>query len=416
VRPYAIEIAEREAASWGLKALLPAIAANSARVQHIEAKGKMEACRRDNPTLAGICHFNAMDTGPSPQGIVNEFYGLKHADAAAWRRTNGDAVVLADRGFADRVLVGGGHLRCMLSVSDFSHPPLRRPRLEWRLAAGVRALARGRIEYRHRPFFTCAAGRAAAELPRVRRPVRATLSVELREGGRSFDNEWDFWIMPADVALPACIGLHGSVRDSWLRTLPDLKRMGPGDVALTEAVDAELLDCVRRGGRALLAAGEGLVRPFHPKLGLVEGRYFFTPPANYPPYDAGHEGTIIAPHPMLGRMPHEGFADLQFYRMMGNAPPLDLAALGAPSAQPVIRAVSAPYDFHPLAWLAEFRLGRGGLIVSALDLDQRCAEARYLLACILRYAASDRFAPRQRLPQSGVDALLHAAAVRGDAR
>jgi len=73
VRPYAAEIALETARRRGLAHILPDAAANSQRLQFIEAKGKMEACRRDHATLAGISHFNAMDTNPSPQGIIDEF-------------------------------------------------------------------------------------------------------------------------------------------------------------------------------------------------------------------------------------------------------------------------------------------------------------------------------------------------------
>ena len=58
------------------------------------------------------------------------------------------------------------------------------------------------------------------------------------------------------------------------------------------------------GGRVVLAAGEGLVRPHPPNFGYI--RYFFTPPANYPKYEDGQNGTIVADHPLLGDFPHQG--------------------------------------------------------------------------------------------------------------
>lgn len=90
IRPYAAEIAIEAAARHGISHVLPLAAANSQRLQFLEAKGKMEMCRRDHPTLAGICHFNAMDTNPSPQGIIDEFYERKYTDSATWRETNGE--------------------------------------------------------------------------------------------------------------------------------------------------------------------------------------------------------------------------------------------------------------------------------------------------------------------------------------
>ena len=83
----------RRAMAW--RTCCPRFASASQRLQFLESKLKMEECRRNNPTLAGICHFNAMDANPSPQGIFTEFYQLKYADSARWRQTNGDTVLLA---------------------------------------------------------------------------------------------------------------------------------------------------------------------------------------------------------------------------------------------------------------------------------------------------------------------------------
>ena len=416
IRPCAVEYAERVAQAGGMAHLLPVMARNSQRLQYIEARGKMEGCRRDNPRLAGISHFNAMDIGLSPQGIVDEFYERKYAHACTWRRTNGDTVVLMDRDFDAHVLAGGEAFRCTLLVSDFSHPPLQRPMLEWRLVAGRRTLAKGKFRFKHKPFRTCKAGHIHFRLPDVAKPVKASLRAVLREGKRTFSNEWNFCLFPRDVMQPASAAIYGSCKHTWLTGLRGVARVRAGHVPesasdivlLTERFDEVLAGFVKGGGRAVLAAPEGLVRPFRPKLGLEVGRYFFLPPANYPPYESGHTGTIIAEHPMLGAFPHEGFADLQFYRLIAEAPPLDLDALGAGRVEPVIRAIGTFQTCRPLAYLAEFKLGKGALVISALDLNQKLPEARYLLAAILKHASSRAFKPQAGLAARGLDLIIEA--------
>src|SRR5690606_33731808 len=79
MRPYGVEIAIKAAGKRNLIRMLPVFAENSQRLQFIEAKGKMEECRRDFPELAGINHFNGPDLNPSPQGILDEFYEKKYA-------------------------------------------------------------------------------------------------------------------------------------------------------------------------------------------------------------------------------------------------------------------------------------------------------------------------------------------------
>lgn len=412
VRPYAAEIALEAAARHGIRHVLARGAKNSLWLQFLEAKGKMEMCRRDHPRLAGICHFNAMDVNPSPQGIVDEFYDRKYADAVTWRQTNGDTVLLSSLGFGDRNLTGGMALQCELFVSDFSHPPLREPVIDWRLTAGAKVLAAGRIQYPHQSYCTCTAGSLAASIPNLTVPRKAVLEARLSEGERTFTNRWDLWLFPDDVHLLSSIAVYGTPQYTWLKTLegvgsvmPDLPIPKQVCVILTERFDGMLVEFVRAGGRVILAASEGLVRPFRPKFGHRLGHYFFTPPANYPPYEDGHDGTIILDHPMLGDLPHEGFADLQFFRMITDAPPLELEPLGLNSGDPVIRVLHSYPVCHPLGYLIERRLGKGGLILSALNLDQSLPEARYLLAQICGYAPSKDFDPPIALDDRSLTAI-----------
>ena len=414
VRPYAIETAESAARLHGLHHLLGKMAEASHRLQYVEARGKMEACRRDHPRLAGICHFNAMDIGYSPQGVLDEFCERKMVSAKTWLATNGDTVVMMDHDFDDRVLVAGDVLKCAFLVSDFSHPPLKTPKLEWRLLAKGRPLASGVVWYHHRPFRTCRAGRMNAALPNVTRPVALKLQASLREAERDFRNEWGFWVFPKDPPPARSAAVYGRPQVPWVKGVRAIPRLEPPrkgrrlpKVLLADALDETLVEHCRNGGRVVLAAPEAVVRPFRGKLGL-DGAYFFLPPANYPPLEEGHGGTMIGGHPMLGGLPHDGFADLQLYRLIASVPPIDLEALGLGKAAPVIRALSTYFVGLPLAYLMETSVGEGGLILCALNLDQKLPEARYLLAAMLRYAASRSFQPNARLPSAGLKHLLRA--------
>jgi hypothetical protein len=176
-------------------------------------------------------------------------------------------------------------------------------------------------------------------------------------------------------------------------------------VILTERLEDGLVEFLRAGGRVILAASEGLVRPFNPKFGFTLGHYFFTPPANYPPYEDGHDGVLIAPHPLLGDLPHEGFADLQFFRMISPAPPLALEPLGLSDGEPVIRVMHSYPVGRSLGYLFEGTVGAGRLILCALHLDQSWPEARYLLAQMCYYAAGP-LAPATPLSEEAVAAIM----------
>ncbi|MBM4085828.1 MAG: hypothetical protein FJ272_13655, partial [Planctomycetes bacterium] len=411
VRPYAIELAEATAAQAGMTKLLPEMAANSQRLQYVEARGKMEACRRDHPTLAGISHFCAMDAGLAVEGIFDDFYGQKHVDAATWRRTNGDTALLISRNFDDRVLASGETFKAQLLVSDFGHPPFQKPMVEWEWTAGRGLLASGRVRFVHLPHRTHPMGELRLKVPDTPKPLVTTLRATLREGSRRADNEWTFWVFPTKAALPASAAVYRTSADLWLKdvqslpaaTADDLRGPRPPKALVSETRDEAVMAYVANGGRLVLAHSPILPRrPFQPKLGLTVGRYFFTPPANYRPFEAGNAGTIIRDHPMLGDVPHEGFADLQFYRMIAEMPPLDLAPFATAKSEPVIRSLSTYFVCHPVGYLVEFAVGKGGVIFCGLDLNPKHVEARYLLAQMVRYAAGNAFCPRARLSLSAL--------------
>ena len=405
VRPYSAQMALEVARRRGQEHLLPAYVTASQRLQFLEAKAKMELCRRDFPMLAGICHFDAMDANPSPQGIITEFYERKYADADAWLQTNGDTVLLCSLNFDNRVLAAGETFRCDLSVSDFSHPPLQSPELRWQLLTGAQEIAGGTLAYAHQPFRTCAAGQIAVTIPAVTRPQAARLVASLVEGDRTVTNEWNLWLFPAASALPETVEIYGAPQWTWLKSVCGLPSasLTPGTVVLTERIDDALVAFMRAGGRVILAASEGMLRFHQPLFGFA--KYFFTPPANYGPYEDGQNGTIIRSHLMLGDLPHEGFADFQLFRLIEEAAPLDLEPLELTAVDPTIRVIHRYPVLHPLGYLTEARVGSGGLVLCALNLDQSLPEARYLLACICRYAA-DGFQPQMTLSESGLARLV----------
>lgn len=384
IRPYGAEIARAAAARHGIAHVLPEAAAMSQRLQFAESKVKMEQCRRDFPRLSGICQFNAMDANPSPQGIITEFYEHKYADVATWQETNGDTVILSGLNYDDRVVVPGQTVRVALSVSDFSHPAFTAPQLAWQLLAGEAVLASGAMGYAHTPYQTCPAGEIELTMPVVNAPTPVELRAVLREGERTVTNRWSLWILPDEQpAAP----VYGAAAHTWLagwtgRTAD----LGTDRVVLAERLDDGLLEFIRNGGRVILAAGEGLVKPYNPKFGFTAGQYFFTPPANYPPYEDGHDGTIIRSHPMLGDFPHEGFADFQFFRLMDKAPSMPLEPLGLNGADPIIRVMHSYPAGRSLGYLAEAGYGQGRLILCALELNNEWPEARALLARLLAYA------------------------------
>lgn len=400
LRPYAAQIAIEAAQREGQEHLLSKFAESSNHLQFIEAKSKMEMRRGDHVGLAGICHFNAMDCNPSPQGILNEFYEQKVADAAAWRQTNGDTVILNDLGFDERVWVSAETRVCRLRISDFSHPPFQAPTLEWNLETTDHTnLLSGTVQWRHEPFEVCDAGEIPLKVPSVSQPTAARLKACLREGNRAVTNEWSIWLFPNEDIQFGNLLLYGRPQLSWLRSLHEVSTAGSSSLAanrssliLTEILDSTLVAHIRDGANVILVGSERIVRG-HPVSHFASNNYFFTPPANYPPYSDGQNGTVIDSHPAVDGFIHGGFADLNFYRLIQNAPPIDLRGFQLNDHEPIIRVIHRYPVCFPLAYLLERQLGKGRLIICALEFNRKWPEARYLLNSINSYLQGNNKAP-----------------------
>ncbi|MBM3236873.1 hypothetical protein FJZ31_11335 [Candidatus Poribacteria bacterium] len=407
IRPYFIEIAEQNAAKSGILELLPLGAANSQRLQALERKGKLEALRRDYPHLAGISLFSASDCGPACQGLWDDFWHPKCVSAEEFLKTNGDAVVLIDRNFEDRILVGGEKFNCKFYLSDFSHPPLAPPSLSWEFLINGDVTDSGEIESKPNPFCTTQIGSIDITLPSYSQPHTAVLRAMVVDGRRSISNEWKFWLYPARITFPPNTALYKVGNETlWQEIGNGLKTISKAEISgvenqvlVSDVLDEDVISYIASGGRLVLINPKNIPRQeFKPGFGSAGG-YFFTKPAQYPPYEDGNCGTLIQNHVMLSNFPHEDFADLQFYRMIAETPPFDMELFTPYGIVPVIQAFGSPYTVcSQRAYLFETAVGKGRIIFCGLKIEPQNAAAVYLLSVLLKYAASPAFCPTKEIP------------------
>ncbi len=398
MRPFAEEIALQSATDHGLAHILPLAAKNSQILQFIEAKGKMEKLRRDFPKLAGVCHFNAMDTGMSKQGIVNMFYERKYATADEWKRINNDAVILSSLDFDNRVYIQGDEISIDLFISDYAHPHFSEPVLNWgiKTEAGT-MISSGSYHPRHTPYTTYHATTLNFETNRSEHPTVLTVDVNLEDHkNNSVYNQWKLWCFPKISGLRR--GVHNTLKE-------DTK------VLITQNLDDAAVQFMANGGVILLKAGLCLVRPFCPILRLNTGRYFFTRPANFPPFEELQNGTIIQSHPILGDFPADNYADLQFYRLIAEMPAIDLEPLGLADEDPIIRMIHSYYVNRSLGYIVERQYGAGRLVLTSMDIFSDNPEAQYLLDQICAYELSGNKAPCTALSEFSLLQIMKATEI-----
>ena len=99
---------------------------------------------------------------------------------------------------------------------------------------------------------------------------------------------------------------------------------------------------------------------------------------------------LINPHPVTDKIPHEGFADWQFYPVMTGAKSL-ISDSSTPEYAPVIELIPSFKLIKHKSFLSEFAVGRGRLMICGLRLDIDDPAARWLRSVILQYLAEGSF-------------------------
>ena len=394
-RHFSADMAIEVAGKRGTAHILPQAAKNTQVLQFMEAKAKMENLRRDYPTIAGVCHFNAMDTGMSPQGLIDMFYEQKYVTPERWQMTNGDTVILSSLNFNDRILISNTEWTCDFFVSDYSHPAMKEPQFKWCMESENGVVAAGELTYDHGAYKAVPIGTVKATVPAVEKPQKVILKAALTEGDKVVVNEWDLWIFPDAISLPkeVCMSENGEFDSN-------------AKVVVTPRFTEELVAYAKAGGTVIVLGSEGLVRPFNSVLHLEEGRYFFTRPASFPPYEELQSGTIIQDHPMFGDLPHESYADFLFYNMLGESPGLDLEPLGFNDCDPVIRMLHSYQVGRSMGCIVERTLGKGLVIVTSLDMNKKFPEATYLLSQMCQYAISGEWENCPEITEDSIEKII----------
>ena len=408
IRPVCQTTAAMTAAKNGLAEYLVDFAIASQHQELVEAKGKMEAIRRNVPTLGGIDHFNAADVGTSGQGIMNCFYEPKLVDAKTWNQTNGDCVILCDLDFHTRNYTFGSNFRCEIGVSDYAHPSFTCGLIRWEIGAeDGTILADGEISYTPNPARYQKAGEINITLPQGEKPVAATLRVSMEDGGRVVDNAWELYLYPTYQKKISGVRVEKHGLRDWVETVD---AEGTGEVVITDLITEELAEYIKNGGKVILATGEGLNRAFHPQgiLGPARfGRYYFNMPANYPPFEDGQYGTLLLDSPLFGDFPipkGDIHAGLEFYNILSLSPPMDTASLGLPKEGVAMRMIHSFYIGRSLTSLALYGYGKGSLVMCALDLNQKWPEAQCFLRNLVK-ALQDGATPQSILGEETMTKL-----------
>jgi GH18 family chitinase len=358
----------------------------SGKLQALLYKEDIESALR-TPGMGGFELLDLHDfpgQGTALVGVLDAFWDPKgYVTADEFRRFAGPTVPLArlDR----RVFTTGEALEADLELAHFGPAPLVGARPAWRLVGeDGRIVARGRLPARDVPIDNgVSLGRVSVKLGGVPAPRMYRLVVGLE--GAPIENDWNIWVYPSrvDTAVPA-------------------------GVVLTSTLDAATEAWLRDGGRVVLLVPPERVRG--DALGRVELGFssIFWNTAwtrRQPPHTLG---VLLDPrHPALAAFPTEGHSDWQWWYLVSRAGAMILDGLPR-ELRPTVQVIDDWFINRRLGLVFEARVGKGRLLVTSFDLERELEQnpvARQMRHSLLRYAASDLFAPTVEVSADAVRAL-----------
>ena len=316
--------------------------------------------------------------GTALVGILDAFMDSKgFISPEKWREFCSATVPLAL--LEKRVWTNAETLTAAIKVANYGPVELPGSILEWALIeSGGGKIASGELPAQSIPQGQLVqVGHVSVLLAKAAAPRKVLLNLRLR--GSKCRNQYELWVYPDKI-----------------ETLPQR-------VIVSHGLDASVLRQLAAGRRVLL------LPPPTSWTNSVEGAFasdFWCYPmfrgicqGLKKPVAPGTLGLLCQPnHPAFRLFPTEVHSNWQWWSLLMHSRPLILDDT-PPSFRPLAQVIDNFERNHKLGLIFEGRVGTGRLLVCAIDLAALAdrPEARQLLASLVAYADSDRFAPRTDL-------------------
>ncbi|MEX2672046.1 MAG: hypothetical protein WD294_08060 [Phycisphaeraceae bacterium] len=366
------------------------------RLRKHAVENARRSCRVAGYDLLGAHDHHWHRTG-YPCGIMNEFAEMKPGETAEEvRRYNNSSVLLLDhRG--GWVASNAERWTGRLSTSLFDEVGPGSVRVDWQLRdeagrvyrrgeATVDRLTVGSINDLIEISF---------DVPDFRAPRALVLAAQLSSSSLQIDNTWPIFVYPPAFWPDHRVRFADDLAERWAGQSGRAGASPPDHEGLrvVSALGDADVDALAAGGRILLLGA----RPFASRVTVFQiacaGRA------------EGNLATCIHDHPITRSLPHAGFCDWDFQRMLDGGEAVLGDVSGLPF-DPIIEVVSSFKDIQKQAALFELRVGRGRLLVCSLGLAPDDAAAVHLLGACIGYANSSEFSPAHALEPGVLRALV----------
>ena len=209
------------------------------------------------------------------------------------------------------------------------------------------------------------AGTIRFPLEGIKKPKKLSLVVAV---AGKLKNQWDCWVYPTD-------------------SVETLEADVPQDICITDTLNAQALDVLKKGGKVLLTARGNVQQNGCEAFGTY----------------------IEKSHPLFKYdFPTDAWANRNWQELLDGAKAMDLTALPKDYLSP-IQPIDQPETCRKLGMLVEANVLKGKLLVTTMDissdLDHRLV-ARQMRKAILAYMQGDDFKPVLTLQPETINSLI----------
>ncbi len=324
--------------------------------------------------LGGIdCHWHRSGYAV---GTFNEFYELKYGFSLEdMQEFNGESVILSNVSL-ERNLISGEKLNVKLQVSLYGKYDIENADLIWYFEDDNKNIYSKGQQKIHKITKGSISDltEIVLNVPEIEEIGKhLLLKVRLSNEVYELTNKWDYWVFNAQIAE---------------------KENSSPEIKILNNLTMEDIDFINEGGKVLLL-GTSNLPSINTSFQIMSGGR-----------TSGHNSTVIYDHPLTRKFPHDGFCDLQFNSMMENGKSIVFNDLDL-EFSPIIEMVSTYKLVKKQASVFELQIGKGGLLVNTLNMENKTPASITLHNLMLDYLSSDEFAPRQKITAQKFKEILN---------
>lgn len=355
----------------------------SGKLQALCYKADIEAALR-TPGFGGFQLLGLNDfpgQGTALIGVLDPFWEPKpYITAAGFSQFCAPVVLLAR--LPKMIYTNNEELIVPLEIANFSNAPIKNALITWTIETENGT-----------PLFNGSFKKEAVEIGngikidtirQVLESVKKAQRLVLKVTTGRHTNTWDLFVYP--------------------KALPET----PGELLLTQTLDANAIERLNQGGKVLLTLKKGSVKPAiggDIRIGFSSIFWNTAWTNKQPPVSLG---ILCNPnHPALADFPTQYYSNWQWWDAMSHSSAIKLDAL-AKGLPPIVRVIDDWVTARSLGLVFECNIGKGKLLVSAIDLltdqDKR-PEARQLRYSLEKYMSGTQFQPTHTLELAQIQQL-----------